>query len=160
MREKIIKKDFYELLTLEEIKHFLRISGNFEDELLINLKDTVITFAESRLEKEILLKEFEIEGTFAGQIILKTPLLCVNSLVSEGENINYKLFKNKLIPDLKIGEEFTLNYTAGMLEEEIKSDFKLALLHHILSLYDLRESGGKVPFFTSQVYERYKNIKL
>ena len=114
----------------------------------------------SFLEKEILLKEIEIEGIFTGKIILKTPLLCVNSCISEGENINYKLVKNRLMPDLKVGENLVLNYTAGMLEEEIKSDFKLALLHHILNLYDLRESGGKMPFFTSQVYERYKNIKL
>lgn len=160
MKIMAVKKDFYEILTLQEIKNFLRISGSFEDELLINLKDSAITFAENYLEAEILLKEFEIVGNFTGIIILQTPLLCVNSLTSKGCDISYKLIKNRLMPDLKVGEEFTLNYTSGMLEEEIKSDFKLALLHHILSLYDLRESGGKVPFFTSQVYERYKKIKL
>lgn len=160
MREEIIKKDFYQLLKLEEIKHLLRISGNFEDGLLNLLKDSVIAFAESYLEQEILLKEFRITGVFTKNITLKTPFVSVISIKSKGEDINYKLNKNILMPDLKSGDEFVLHYLAGMLEGEVTPDLKLALLQHLANVYDERDSRGKIPVFTFQVYERYRKIKL
>jgi hypothetical protein len=57
MKEVIMKDDFYEVIPLKELKHFLRINGEHDDMLLKSLTKTAIQFAENFLETEILKKE-------------------------------------------------------------------------------------------------------
>jgi hypothetical protein len=160
MKESIIKDDFYEVIPLKELKHFLRINGEHDDMLLRSLTKTAIQFAENFLETEILKKEIKATFVFKNKIVLKKPILEIISVKHGNEDISFKTEGKYLIPNVKIGSEIEIIYISGVEENHLKADLKAALMGHILSLYDLKNGGGKVPPFCLSIYNQYKNINF
>jgi len=51
-------------------------------------------------------------------------------------------------------------YEVGFTKETMPSDIKVALIQHLISLYDVRINGGKIPSVATEIYNRYKNWNL
>jgi hypothetical protein len=160
MRERHLHNYYQKILDTKEVRHFLRIIGDYEDLIIQNLSKSVIKYAESFLGFELSHKEIALEGVFYKNIILKTPLISVNLVKSDNIPIEFTVERNILKPNIKVGENIEIIYEAGFMEDEVPDDLKSALMQHLLSLYDIRLSGGKVPIFSLEVYGRYRTINL
>lgn len=160
MKEIIIKDDFYELLPLEEVKHFLRINGNHDDLLILNLMQTAIQFAENFLGFDIGKREVKYFGIFEVKIVLRKPILRIISVKSGEENTFFTLNSNALIPNVKIGSEIEVHYLSGMEKSDFKGDLKTALIAHVLNLYDLKNGSGKVPSLSFEIYNQHRKINF
>jgi hypothetical protein len=160
MREKILQNYYQKILPLKEVKHFLRITGEHEDELVSNLCKTVIKSAEMMLAFELSHKEIMLYGHFENNVKLKSPLVSVLSVKSNAKNVDFRIEKQILKPSVKVGENLEICYEVGLMEDEVPDDLKSAIIQHLISLYDLRISGGKLPHFSVEVYNRYRMVNL
>jgi hypothetical protein len=160
MKEKILKNHYEKILPLNEVKNFLRIVGNEEDELVSSLCKTVIKNAEGIVGFEISHKEILLYGEFRGEVRLKAPLIEVLCVKSEGKVVGYKVERQILKPSIRLSENLEIEYCSGLIEGETPDDLKSALIQHLISLYDLRLSGGRLPQFSIEVYNRYRMVNL
>lgn len=160
MRERILQNYFKEILKTEEVKKFLRITGDYDDSLLESLSKSTIKFAEGFLGFELSHKEILLEGIFLKKIKLKTPFVQVNLVKSGDKDVDFQLEKNVLKPDLMVGESIQIIYEAGLMEDEVPEDLRSSLMQHLMSLYDTRINGGNVPHFSLEVYNRYRMVNL
>ena len=160
MKERVIKNDFYEILPLKEVKHFLRINGEHDDELLLNLAKTAIQFVENFLGFEVEKKEIMCSGVFEKKMLLRKPFLEIISVKDSGFDIPYRVISGFLHPITKVGSKIEVIYTVGIEKEDLKSDLKTALMAHLLSLYDFKGGSGKVPSMSLEIYNQYKVINF
>jgi hypothetical protein len=160
MKEKVIKNYFEKLLPMQEVRHFLRISDDYDDDLIKTIVKGVIQSAEKIIGIEISHKEILLEGIFEKNIALKFPFVQVNYVKNQDGNISFSTSKNILKPSIEVGRSIEISYECGLMEDELPSDLKLALLNHIVSLYDFSLTGGKIPLTSIETYNRYRMIKI
>ena len=160
MKEKILNDYYSKILPINEVKHFLRISGDHEDLLIKNLSKGVILFAENILGFELSQKEILLEGIFTSNLKLKNPFICINYVKNKEGSVEFEMERNILKPNLKIGSHLIVSYEAGFMEDEVGEDLKIALMQHLLTLYDIRTSKGRVPEISMEVYLKYKTVNL
>ena len=130
------------MISLQEIKHFLRITCDTEDNLLNNLLNTAIFHLEEYLSQHILCKDYEIKS-YESKIYLKGPLLKVESITnSDGKLIDYTL--NHHIIELHDSNQLVIiKYVAGLFENEIPDHFRIAILTIISHLYNSKDNLQK-----------------
>lgn len=159
MKERVLKNDFYEILSLTEIKDFLRISGNHDNLLVQNLLNSVVCFVEKFLGTVINKREIFLFGVYHGAIFLRKPLIEIISVKSEGVNVKFR-FENVLQIDVDFGKQVEILYIAGLEEDEIMDDLKTAMLFHIAFLYDIRSANSNMPKYSLEIYQKYRAINF
>ena len=160
MKEIIIQNHFDEIFKITELRDFLKITGEHEDFTIKNLLQGAVKYAENLIGFELSRKVICIKGEFRGNIKLKSPLISIHSVKNNEKNVNFILQNKKIQPVLQLGELIELTYEVGFLENEMPEDIKLALMHHIASIYDARTSDGRVPYFSLEIYNNHRNIIL
>lgn len=159
MKEKIVKRDFYEILPMEEVRHFLRISGTYEDRLLKRIIESVICFAEDFLNMDIQKKQILLKGKYLGKVYLKNPLIEINSVKCGEQPVKF-FFNSFLEVDAPLQKNVEILYTCGFQEEETPSDLKMAILFHAAFLYDSKGERGSLPQHVKESYFKYKKINF
>lgn len=161
MKEKIIKKDFYQIITIEELRAFLRITGTHDDLLLQNFVESAISYAEGFVGLEIQKKEILLTGEYRGEVMLRGPLINLISVkVPENEHVTFAISGNKLEIHTPIETKFEVLYVAGLEEDEMWQDLKVAMMMHISYIYNSGQVSFNIPRDVLQVYYKYKKIRF
>jgi len=179
-----------DLLSLTEIKEWLRIdpSDNSEDNILLMLRDGVITFAEEYTSKTFLTTTFRTtRDQFSNQRWIELRKCPYDSLTSFQYFVNGVLtavpanlfYVEKTIdyPNIRLNEGQTwpqnqdgrlaaieIEFVAG--SGAISSGIKVALLNHIASWYEKRgdcddcSCESALPSASKQVYGQEKIMKF
>lgn len=159
------------IIELSEVKNFLKVEFEEDDNLIKNLINTAIFQCEKIINKSLLEKTYIYSiYTYQKKIILPYPTIKIinkieiitknnSSLLDTNEyfidNVsNSIIFKNNIQSVYRIDIEYTTNSNL------IENDLKQALLMHIAQLYENRNGNFTMPNNVLNIYYQHKNIKI
>lgn len=150
------------LLSLEEIKSYLRISEDYDDKLLAELALSAISSAEKFTRLSLLTKNIEVKSySNAKSITLPlVPVININNISNDErvlEKEEYALFVDT-IKFADSNKNITINYVSGL--QTIESDLKQGLLIHISSMYDQELVNFSFPKEALSLYQTYRKILI
>lgn len=169
----IINEEENSILSLVEIKNFLRIDFDNDDQLLLKALNTATRQCELCISKTLNKKTY-VYSTFneiREKVFLQfAPILSIEKIetlnikniitvINESNYIfdnvlNAVIFKN--IPTNIFRLDTT--YKAGF--EVVSDDLKQGLLYHIAKLYEDKTGFYPIPKASNLIYKNYKKIKL
>ena len=171
---KVISEEQNSILTLEEIKNFLRIDFNNDDALLQKALNTATRQCELKIGQTLNQKTYlmSIYNSLSSNMIrLKYgPILSVEKIecVDEHENVSLILTDSyKTILDVGVVKflNIPLNfyrldiiYKAGYIN--VPDDLKQGLLFHIAKIYEDKTGFYPVPKASNSIYKNYQKIKF
>lgn len=167
-KKKILIDKVIELL---DVKHFHRITYDYDDNLLEDLISSALEYAENFTNTQIRLAEIDacIESA-APKIALKFPkiqnisqlLLIVKSkkITLDKEHINFDPQRNLLtLSEDFIGRDLVVKYKSGYKTAEIPGALKQGLLLHIGQLYEQNYSP-EISRQIKELYSPYRFLKI
>ncbi len=156
----MVKKYSKEAISFEELKRFLRINGNHEDDLIETLLDSAIAYAECFIGANIVKKEIKLKGKYSGKIKLQIPILSIICTRPNrtGKDLKFVLEGNIVSVDAKNDEMIEVAYIVGNEAEDIPADLKTAIMLHVSALYECSGENIKIPGIVLEIYSRYKSF--
>lgn len=173
---KRLSKGANEPLLLENVKQFLRIEHDDEDQLLLSMIMSVRETAENYLNQSLSLQtwSYTIFDIGKGETKLaRGPAHSISTVVTKDnqglsstlDTHHYHLYQesNKVIwtkppPHIK---EITFTYQAGyQTAEDVPEMIKQGMLNHLASCYENRLSSYLMPASIYQFYQPYQEIIL
>lgn len=161
----------HELISLEELKHFLRIEGNYDDAIIKTFMQYAFEVAENHIAKILSPKTF-IHTIFDAKSniikLLNTPVISINS-IKLGNNIlhsqNYFFIQNTQAIQINNtqlnNQQLDVTYTSGLTNPiELPAIIKLTIMQHVAFLYDSKLSDNKTPPNFLNAYNIYHNVKI
>lgn len=159
------------IIDLSEIKNFLRIDFDEDDNLLNRLLKSAIKQCELYISRSITQKTYRLSlynrvGKFIN--LLYFPVTNVTSIDIIDKNNNTVKFKNYTFD--QISNKVILNniptnfyriditYEAGYTK--IPDDIKQALLFHVAKMYDDKIGYSPIPKASLNIYKNYKIIRM
>ncbi|MGV2432263.1 MAG UNVERIFIED_CONTAM: head-tail connector protein [Rickettsiaceae bacterium] len=161
---KIISREAQNILSLEEVKSYLRIASSSDDSMITNMIDAAIIAAENFMRWNLVLKK--IECVFIDVSILNLPLVPIAEVMEilvDGlslEEAKYKILSENIVLDKKYSH-VKITYIAGFSDPmAIPAIIKEGLKNHIGFMYDNR--GSKDLFSSSifSLYETYRRVRV
>lgn len=150
---KILETKEQNIMSISDVKSFLRISHSADDTLIARLIRAAISFAEEYIGTHIIHKVIEEEFTDCQKITLsEQPILKIEEVAAP-----FNFERNKIILDQKY-KEVKVRYLVGT--EEISPCLIEALMNHICLLYDKRGDPNMFSYQAKSFYRDFKEIKI
>lgn len=173
------KKDSYQvteikpqdIFTLDEVKNFLRVSYDHDDDLINNLISAAIATAEEFIGITILQRQIEFKTYTNNRFCylkygLVHQILEISIMKDHNKNIlnqdqySFCASKNKVeLSKSYISTQITVKYVAGMFKETISNSLRQALLMHISIMYE-RTDNNILPNEIRSIYLLKRKYKL
>lgn len=160
-------------ISLEEVKNFLKVDFEDDDELIAKLIKTATNQCETYIDKTLILKTYiySIYGLKEESVFLPyPPVISVDkvevvktSITREKEEFTDYCFdsvggivnfKNKPASFYRID----ITYTACV--DSINDELIQGILIHIARMYEDRSGYSPMPLNTANIYKKYKQVKL
>jgi len=152
LKYQILKKENAAVLTVEEVKNFLRLSHDYDDFLVKDLIQAAIDYAEnftgkfinvrttecfvSKSDKEIRIKYAPLNTVLSVEKIVKGNPEDISD--SFGEiNLDSALLK---INPKYVGEDLVIKFDCGY-KEKVPYAIKMGILKHVSAMYELNENS-------------------
>lgn len=159
-----------EIISLSEIKNFLRIDFDDDNDLLIRLLKSALKICELYISQTLNPKVYQLSLYKIGREInlLYPPVIDVLSINIVNKNNDCLEYKNYMFD--KISNKITLNnipfdfyridivYKAGYTL--VPDDLKQAILFHISKMYDDKTGYSPIPKASLNIYKNYKTIRI
>jgi hypothetical protein len=150
---KILETKNHNLLSISDVKSFLRISHSTDDSLIERQMAAAISFAEKYIGTHIIHKVIEEKFEDCQKIILsEKPLIKIEEV-----SCLYEIKRNEIILDKKY-KEVKVRYLVGA--EDISPCLIEAILNHICLLYDKRGDPNMFSYQAKSFYRDFKEIKI
>jgi len=164
-----------EIISLSELKNYLKIDFDNQDILLSDLIRTVRESAEKILNRHISRKTINQVSVANNLQIIKlvhTPILKINSVVivnNDKEEIlldesEYYLDKSNSICLVKLSllyNKVIVSYDVGYQENSmVPASLKTGMLMHIAAIYDKGESLEFITKITMDLYQPYRQFNF
>jgi uncharacterized phiE125 gp8 family phage protein len=171
---KILNIEPQQVIALDEVKQYLRVSYNYDDKLLKNLTEFAIDHAENFISLSIRhrLVEFKTNNPRAKSFLLKhNPVITLESVcfAKEGKKEEelskeaYHLDEDKwmlCLADYISSAELKVNYYAGISAPALPSSIKQGILLHIEQMYDNSEARHSISADIRELYQAYRKPKI
>ena len=157
LKAKFQDKGSHNLIPLEEIKHYLRVTHNHDNASLDNMALSAIENAENFLRFYLIERRFalKIEGGLRGNIVIQHfPLKEITSFKYTDNDGEHDYSKDHYEMDIDDGV-IILNEKVKSINAEIKyvagygvdmpANIKQGLLKHISYIYDGKAFGANLP---------------
>ena len=150
------------LLSLEEVKSYLRIIEDYDDKLLIELTLSAICSAEKFTRLSLLTRNIEVKshGDTKSITLPLVPVIKVNN-ISNSERMLKKEEYGLFAENIKFSnnnKDITVSYTSGI--QNIESDLKQGILIHVASMYDKELLNFSFPKEAFSLYQTYRKILI
>lgn len=162
------------ILSIDEIKNFLRIDFNDDDNLLKKALNTATKQCELRISRTLVqktyilssydpIKDNKIDLEYDPiKSITKIEVIDKEGNTKELSTSSYRLDKTRnCVYFLNIPTNYykiDITYIAGY--EVVPEDLKQALLFHIAKIYEDKSGYYPIPKASSNIYKNYKKIRL
>ena len=160
------------LFTLDELKNYLRVSSDYDDQLIINLSKTAIVAAENSIGISLLSKRI-IANILCSKNIQKLLYPKIKEIISvhvvtQGEKTDItnsygfleqttnQLFLNAEHKNKNIAVEYVSSYG----NKEIPYPIKQGLLMHVALMYELSENNLPISAQIKDLYLPYRILKI
>ena len=156
---KILDQKPQKIFTLEEIKNYIRITGDNDDDLLKEMLDSAIETAENFIKYSITEKIVEVTSYNINYVNLPlVPVIKIMEVKADGNVLSgeyTKISQDRLeIISGTIYKELIVTYLSGYVDyHKIPAGIKQAIMLHTAQIYDNR---GNINIFGNQIYEIYK----
>lgn len=157
-------------LDLEEIKKYLRVDFNEDDDVLVSLAIAVCEKAESFMSINLLERSVKqvVSGVFTSSIKLyQEPVIKVENVLIGDNAISsqewiFNLHNNYV--DFNSGvqssSQITIDYISGFTQRNISHAIKIGILEHIEFLYDGHSLNSDIPSSSIALYSVFRNLKV
>ena len=169
-----------EILTLNEVKSYLRISHSDDDVLIKTMMRASREIAESYLGMSVVNKKFKLSfdprQEFARITFPEAPIREISRVDVIGENKKtftldegyYFLDSSKrhlrvtsaLARIVRKPKKLEIYYECGFKMSEIRASFKVAGLVHIAAMYENRGIAAELPKASKMLYCAYRQVKI
>lgn len=168
-------KDYQFLISLEDIKAYLRITGDYDDQLLKQMHDAAIDMAENYLGNSLTRQVITVdyEAKYFNKLDLPiTPAEDIEQLMIIFDEASLELTKDSdfILSQTKRYVVLTNNYraigarikynTTAKQPEEIPWAIIEGLLLHIAEMYEHQGIRASIPQSSIALYEPYKKIRI
>ncbi len=159
-----------EFLTLADIKSYLRIDFQEDDELLRSLAIAVCEKAESFMAINLLeryAKQVVFDVASSEVLLYQTPVIKVEKVLDENNTImpaeswvfndrsnTVRFFREKR------SAQISIEYVSGFTKNNIAQSIKCGLLEHISYLYDGKSISEGLPASSVDLYSAFRNRKI
>ena len=173
---KIYEDSLVNPLTLEEVKNFLRVDGDTDNDLITKLIKTATKKCETYIGKSLITKKYKLifeDHSSESFRLPYGPVQSIESITIFDFNNNSSVIDssqyiieqdlNKLTANILIsGHKVEILYTSGYgaTASDVPDDLKQGILFHIARLYDDRGGYSMLPNASIILYNQYKNIRL
>ena len=168
---KILEEDTSLPISLDEIKLFLKVDYNEEDELIKRALKTAIKQCEfligqTLIEKKYLYSIYNLNKKYVnlpyGSIknIVSVKIIDNNNLEKEINNYFVDTVANSIVFSNIFSNFYRLDiiYVASAID--ISEDLKEAIFLHTLKIFEDKLSYSPIPIFSLNVYKNYKIKRL
>ena len=160
-----------EIWSLEEVKNYLRISYEYDDQLIINLMETAVDFAEkftglSLYQRQIICN---VRNACSKVILKYIPVIDIQEVYLLDKNDKRKVTdsfgyietENSCLyfMDDYTGEDVQIEYIAGY-KNNIPRSIQHGILMHVASMYEHNEDGVTLSSKIRDLYIPYRVIKV
>ncbi len=135
-----MENEIYNLIGLDEVRHFLRLTTNTDNIIIKTLLDTALFQLEKYIGKTLIQKTYEQDAFDCDNNkinLIYHPIAEVISVESNGgKQINHYLEKNSIILLENVQAPIRIKYISGLFKTFLPSVFKVAILQIISYLYN------------------------
>lgn len=161
-----------DVIKLTEIKNFLRIDFDDDDNLLKELLKSAIKQCELYISKSLVQKiyKFSIYNSINNNLVELPypPIISIESvsIIDKNNNsinyINYLLdtISNTIIFNVLPSNFYRIDITYKSGYAEIPDDIKQGLLFHISKMYEDKVGYSPIPKASLNIYRNYKIIRI
>lgn len=176
MQQKIelLQSDKANFIALNKAKQYLRVSHNYDDELISDMLEVAVCEAENFIGKSLKKSTWKLNifGEIPQRIRLNygpvNKIERVKIIKNNGEEIyvshqNYFLdfFKEALyLRRSYICDMAEIIYSTGYPQEHLPSSIKQGMLEHLAKLYDLRGTDHAMPLSAKSLYQSHKIMRF
>lgn len=164
---KLISNNCLSLIKLDEVKSFLRIDANHDDDFLINLINAGISKAEKFTCRKLLSKTWQIsfEDFKNNFVIVPYNISQINNIMIDGlsQDIEFKIsdfnklnFKNMLEASSLIIE---FNDKCILSDFEL-SELKIGILAYIDQVFHFRSQANILPAISKECFLNLRNYRI
>ena len=159
-----------DIISLSEIKNFLRIDFEDDDDLLKRLLKSAIRrcelyISQSLNSKTYQLSLYKIDKEIKLMYLPITNVTLINIIDKNNKSIEFKNYmfdkiSNKIIFNNIPSNFYRIDiiYEAGYVE--VPDDLKQALLFHISKMYEDKNGYSPIPKASLNIYRNYRTIRI
>ena len=160
-----------EIWSLEEVKNYLRISYEYDDQLIVNLMEAAVDSAEKFTGLSLYRRQIvcNIKNAHSSIRLKYIPVMDIQEVYSLNKNDKHKITDSfgyietenlRLhFMDGYIGEDIQIEYVAGY-NNNIPRSIQHGILMHIASMYEHTEDGVNLSSKIRDLYIPYRAIKI
>ena len=154
-----MEHEIHNLISINEIKHFLRITSDIDDQLIKDLLETALFHLESYLCRSIIHKSYEQVLIKSKEILKYGPTVEIQSVETQsGNRIPYDLEEN-VIEVATVTEPVIVKYKAGLFSTKIPSEIKVVLMEIVSSLYNSEPGKESINLILNK-FNAIRNFRL
>lgn len=168
----ITKIFLQEVWGLEQVKNYMRVEANYDDDLILGLIDAAITATENFTKLNFISKQIKFVCNIYGkrEFLLKyNPVLRILKVTKKFKDQENELTLDDYVIDQNIlaltkslnNEELTVEYISGYDKDNIPHAIKHGIMLHIAEMYD-RQAQNCVGLSkeVKNLYLPYRNIRM
>jgi uncharacterized phiE125 gp8 family phage protein len=157
--------------SLDAIKNYMRISHDYDDELICGLINTAITSAENFTALSLKIRQVELKSYYMKRNfdLYYDPIQRIQKITitlgNQEKQINeesYELVNNLLaVNDNHKFDSIVMQYLTGFENDQIPEPIKQGILLHVSEMYDREEKVGAL--FVNELrtlYSPYRQIRI
>ncbi|ABV79570.1 hypothetical protein A3306_03615 [Rickettsia bellii] len=161
-----------EVWSLEQVKNYMRVEANYDDDLILGLIDAAITAAENFTKLNFISKQIKFVCNIYGkrEFLLKyNPVLRILKVTKKFKDQENEITLDDYVIDQNIlaltkslnNEELTVEYISGYDKDNIPHAIKHGIMLHIAEMYD-RQAQNCVGLSkeVKNLYLPYRNIRM
>ncbi|MCC8377735.1 MAG: head-tail connector protein [Rickettsia endosymbiont of Graphium doson] len=161
-----------EVWSLEQVKNYMRVEANYDDDLILGLIDAAITAAENFTKLNFISKQIKFVCNIYGkrEFLLKyNPVLRILKVTKKFKDQENELTLDDYVIDQNIlaltkslnNEELTVEYISCYDKDNIPHAIKHGIMLHIAEMYD-RQAQNCVGLSkeVKNLYLPYRNIRM
>ena len=163
---KILEQSRQNILTLEDVKNYTRISTDNDDNLLESMMNSAIQIAENFIKTSLVRKSVEVELDNSINIRLPfTPVIEITRIIADEIEVNpgdVKLDGEILtLPKYVECKRLKITYVAGYDDATlVPAPIIQGIMLHISSMYDTRGTGAVPLDNVFALYQTYRKMVL
>ncbi len=154
-----MEHEIHNLISLDEIKHFLRVTSDVDDQLIKTLLETALFHLEVYLCKTIIQKTYEQVLTKSKEVLTHTPVLEIQSVKTQcGNDVSYNLQDNVI--EVNNNEQpLIITYKGGLFTVKIPPELKVVLMEIVSFLYNSPTARESLNSILTK-FNSFRNFKL
>jgi hypothetical protein len=163
---RILKQEDQNIFDLNQIKNYIRISIDYDDNMLLSMLDGVIQIAENFIKLSLVNRVIEVIASESNGVMLPfVPMIRILDVKRDDnpiqlDDLDIKNHEIKIRNKTKY-KSLKVSYLAGYEDPSlIPSPIKQGILLHLASMYDSRGTTYVCPESVLSIYKSYRKMVI